>query len=109
MDVKKTLESFKWRFAKTYADSHPHEYIVREKDCSNDIFDSICEYIKKEGHYEYFFKRKGVYCSIGDYTYWVMENIINRRWNDMYYLQDKNICKVSNWKELLKDGRVLYR
>lgn len=109
MEIEEIINNEKWRFAKTYAKTHPHEYIVREK-CSNaDYFDCLCEYIKNNGHYEYFFSRKGIYLSIGNYTYWQMGNIINRRWNDMYKVnKDGQIYKVENWEELLKDGRVLY-
>ena len=109
MEIEKLFDSFKWRFAKTYANSNPHEYIVRDKDCNNDVFDSICEYIKKNGHYEYFYNHKGIYISVGNFTYWIDDNILNRRWNDMYYVEDKKIYKVENWRELLKDGRVLHK
>ena len=106
----KAINNNKWRFAKTYANTHPHEYIVRSKCDNVDDFDALCEYIKNNGHIEYFFNIRGTYMSIGDYTYWVMGDVINRRWNDMYYVNPntKQIMKVNNWKELLKDGRVLY-
>lgn len=106
----KAIKNNKWRFAKTYANTHPHEYIVRSKCDNADDFDVLCEHIKNNGHIEYFFGKSGTYLSIGDYTYWVMGDIINRRWNDMYYVdkRTKQIMKVENWKEMLKDGRVLY-
>ena len=40
-----------WRFAKTYANSNPHEYIVRSKCSSVEIFDCLCEYIKNNGQF----------------------------------------------------------
>ena len=97
-----------WRFAKTYANSNPHEYIIRSKCSSVEIFDYLCEYIKNNGHTEYFYNHSGTYLAIGKYTYWVMGDVINRRWNDMYNVDkvSKQITKVKNWKELLKDGRV---
>ena len=108
--INKIIEKNNWRFAKTYASTHPHEYIVKNKCSGEEDFDMLCEHIKNEGHYEYFFNKRGTYCVIGDYTYWVMGDVINRRWNDMYYLNErKQIVKVDNWKELLKDGRVLYK
>lgn len=100
-----------WRFSKTYANSNPHEYIVRNKCSSIEDFDFLCELIKNNGHIEYFYNHRGTYLSIGDFTYWVMGDVINRRWNDMYIV-DKNtkqIKKVDNWKELLEDGRILHR
>lgn len=109
MNIENLLHKFKWRFAKTYANTNPHEYIVRGKDCSNDEFDLICEYIKNNGHTEYFFNHKGTYISVDNFTYWIDDNILNRRWNDMYIVIDKKIHKVDNWKELLEDGRVLHK
>lgn len=109
-NIIELIKSEKWRFAWTYKNTHPHEYIVKEKCSSMITFDNICEYIKNNGHYEFFFNKRGLYCTIGEYTYWVMGSVINRRWNDMYYLTpNKQIVKVDNWKELLEDGRVLYK
>lgn len=106
----KAIHNNKWRFAKTYANTNPHEYIVRNKCNSVEDFDALCELIKNEGHIEYFFNHKGTYLSIDNYTYWIDGDVINRRWNDIYYVtkDTKQIMKVENWKELLKDGRVLY-
>ena len=111
IDVERIIRSENWRFAKTYANSNPHEYIVRSKCTNVDFFDLLCEYIKNNGHLEYFYNHRGTYVSIGEYTYWQMGDVINRRWNDMYIV-DKNtkqISKVENWKELLSDGRILHR
>ena len=110
INIEDIIEGEKWRFAVTYANTYPHEYIVRRRCSDAGNFDCLCEYIKKNGHYEYFFKKRGVYCSIGAYTYWVYGDVINRRWNDMYYLTpNKQIVKVDNWKEMLEDGRVLHK
>lgn len=109
-NVENIIEKNKWIFAKTYANTHPHQYIVKSRCSGEGDFDCLCEYIKKYGHFEYFFKKRGTYCSIGEFTYWNMGDIINRRWNDMYQLTDtKQIIKVDNWKELLQDGRILYK
>lgn len=109
-NIEDIVNAEEWRFSVTYANTHPHEYIVRERCSSVSNFDALCEYIKRNGHHEYFFNKRGIYCSIGKYTYWVMGNVINRRWNDMYYLTpNRQIVKVDNWKEMLEDGRVLHR
>lgn len=108
--IEDIITTERWIFAVSYAKTHPHEYIVRGKCEDESNFDRLCEYIKKNGHFEYFFSKRGTYCSIGDYTYWVMGDVINRRWNDMYKLtKNMQITKVDNWEELLKDGRVLHR
>lgn len=102
MNIEQGILDEKWIFAKTYADSNPHEYIVRRLCKSVDFFDALCEQIKKEGHPEYFFNHKYIYLTIGDYTYWNMGDVINRRRNDLYYVDDKKrIHKVDNWREIL--------
>jgi len=108
-NIEDIIEGQKRIFAKSYANTHPHEYIVKFK-CSNpEEFDLLCEHIQKNGHYEFFFNKRGIYCSIGDYTYWVMGNVINRRWNSIYFLTPtKQIQKVDNWKEILINGGILH-
>ena len=42
--------------------------------------------------------------------YWVMGDVINRRWNDIYKInQNKQIYLVEDWKEKLNDGRILHK
>lgn len=110
INIEDIIKAEKWRFAVTYAKTSPHEYIVRHRcSCAND-FDLLCEYIEKNGHYEYFFNHRYTYCPIGDFTYWVMGDVINRRWNDIYYVNaNKQVCMVEDWKEKLNDGRVLHK
>lgn len=110
MNIEDIIAGEEWTFAKTYAKTNPHEYIVRGRCSSEERFDELCEYIRKNSHYEYFFKKRWPYCTIGSFTYWVMGDVINRRWNDMYKVNPNGVIyKVDNWKELLEDGRVLHR
>ena len=64
-------------FAKTYADTYPHEYIVQER-VDNDLFLQLADFIDSDGYEEYFYKMKQTYLDYNGYTYWHMENIINR-------------------------------
>jgi len=110
MDFLKIINDCKWIFAKTYENTEPHEYVVKGKNISNEDFYFLCVYFKSNSHKEYFYFQPYYYTTIGDYTYWVIGDVINRRWNDMYYVDEKMcIHKVENWKELLKDGRVSRR
>ena len=110
MKLNEIINSFSWTFAKSYTNTNPHEYIVRTKCGNVENFDFLCECIKKNGTVQYFFNNENLYLEVGDYTYWVMGQVINRRWNDMYVVDKfKKIRKVDNWKELLQDGRVLYK
>lgn len=91
----------KWSFAKTCANTHPHEYCIRNSGNSED-FDALCEYITKNSHNEWYFNKRGLYCSIGSHTYWISGGMIGRRRNDLYEVTaNKRIVKVSNWRELL--------
>lgn len=66
-----------WTFAKTYAKTWPHEYIVREKvDAA--LFDEFAAFIDQNGYESHFYQAKQIYLDLGSHTYWHMDNIINR-------------------------------
>ena len=67
----------RWKFAKTYADTWPHEYIVQE-EVDNELFLSLARHIDARGYEAHFYKTKNVYFDYREYTYWSIENIINR-------------------------------
>ena len=81
IDLPKELDEFiqnqNWIFAKTYADTYPHEYIVQER-VDNDLFLQLADFIDTNGYEECFYKMKQTYLDHNGYTYWHMENIINR-------------------------------
>ncbi len=100
------IDNQNWRFATTYANSHPHEYLVKRLCEDKEGFDALCNEIKNKGVQQYFFRNKYIYLTIGDYTYWAMGNIINRRWNKIYYVNENGqVCKIDNWKEVLEEIR----
>ena len=66
-----------WIFAKTYAKTWPHEYIVQEK-VDNELFLELAGFIDDNGYEDFFYDQKNVYFDYDGYTYWHMENIINR-------------------------------
>jgi len=76
-NLKEFIENQKWIFAKTYAETWPHEYIVQEK-VDNTLFLELANHIDKYGYIDYFYKMKQTYFDYNGYTYWRMENIINR-------------------------------
>jgi hypothetical protein len=76
-NIKNFIENKKWTFAKTYAKTWPHEYIVQEK-VDNNLFLEFANYIDKYGYKENFYKKTVTYLDYNGYTYWHMENIINR-------------------------------
>lgn len=76
-NLRKFIAEQTWIFAKTYAKTYPHEYIVQEK-VDNNLYLQLAEYIDTNGYKEYFYSREQIYLDFEGYTYWHMENIINR-------------------------------
>ncbi len=71
----------KWIFAKTYAKTAPHEYIVQENQPT--LFRRVKQRIKTNGVREEFCMLGGkpymvTYWYRGRYKYWVIDNILNR-------------------------------
>jgi hypothetical protein len=79
-DVKSFIEKTKWIFAKTYAKTAPHEYIVRDNLLNEDknSFDEFAEIIKEQGYTKNFYNTEFKYLNIGDKKYWHMGEVINR-------------------------------
>ena len=71
------IEESNWIFAKTYAGTWPHEYIVQER-VDKDLFDELGNYIDSKGVPDYFYQKQMIYLEYGNHVYWHMENIINR-------------------------------
>lgn len=76
-ELKQFIAYQTWTFAKTYADTYPHEYIVAER-VDSALYGKLAEYIDTHGYTEYFYRKPVVYLDHDGYTYWHMENIINR-------------------------------
>ena len=66
-----------WTFAKTYAQTYPHEYIVEER-VNRDLFVKLAHHIDTHGYTDYFYSKAVTYLDYDGYTYWHMVNIINR-------------------------------
>ena len=81
MELSEKLKNFikeqDWFFAKTYAETWPHEYIV-QKRVDNDLFLELANHIDQFGYEDHFYKMKQIYFDYDGFTYWHMENIINR-------------------------------
>ena len=75
--IKHFIKEQNWIFAKTYAETWPHEYIVQER-VDNKLFLEFANHIDQLGYEDYFYKMKQIYFDYNGFTYWHMENIINR-------------------------------
>jgi hypothetical protein len=75
--LKQFIERTPWTFARTYAKTWPHEYIVREK-VDDELFLQLASFIDANGYPSHFYKTIQTYFDYDGRTYWHMGNIINR-------------------------------
>ncbi len=88
-EIRSFIRNSRWIFAKTYAETWAHEYIVQEK-VDNDLFLKLAEHINTFGHEEYFYTKKMTYFDYDGRVYWHMGNIINRCLEaDTYWAKEK--------------------
>lgn len=77
--IENFIDILSWTFAKTMPEI-PHYYIVRDNlsDEKKDQFNAFIEYIKEKGYIETFGSQQYTYLKLGNYKYWVIDNILNR-------------------------------
>ena len=56
-EIQSFIKNESWTFAKTYALTWPHEYIVQEK-VDDDLFLKLAEHIDIFGYEEYFYRKE---------------------------------------------------
>jgi len=66
------IDNSKWIFAKTYAGSAPHEYLVRQKVNNDKVFDELITAIRQEGKSESFWNKVYIYFYYKGHKYWTM-------------------------------------
>ena len=80
------IDSLDWKFAITYADICPHEYIVKSKldpGCQV-IFEEVVNFIREAGFEAHYKGHSGIYYILDGHYYWTMgepigqTTIINR-------------------------------
>ncbi len=82
-ELKGFINNSKWVFAKTYAATWPHHYIVRER-VDEDLFIKMVKHIRRFGYEGRFYKKKITYFEEDGYVFWTMgvpikeTTIINR-------------------------------
>lgn len=81
--LKLFVNNQSWVFAKTYAETWPHEYIVRDK-VDETLFVALVEHIRVNGYVGKFYKMDITYFDENGIVYWTMGDpietttIINR-------------------------------
>jgi hypothetical protein len=84
------VASTPWTFAKTYAATWPHEYIVRKRVDEN-LFVQLVNHIRTHGYEGTFYRMSITYYDEDGLTYWTMgepierTTVINRCLNESTY------------------------
>ena len=60
-----------WTFAKTYASTWPHEYLVRDH-VDEDLFTRLVQHIRTFGREESFYSKRFIYFHEAGMAYWTM-------------------------------------
>ena len=82
-ELRNFVNNSKWIFAKTYAETWPHHYIVRNR-VDEGLFIKMVKHIRKFGYEGPFYKKRYIYFEEDGYVYWTMgasieeTTIINR-------------------------------
>lgn len=90
--LREYIRKAEWRYAKTYADTWPHEYLVRA-GMPDKAYRELCSLVD-EGRKEYFFRKEQKYLHADGFSYWVMATpnwkldaagIVNRTYTELYF------------------------
>jgi len=82
-ELKNLIKNSNWTFAKTYAETWPHHYLVRDM-VDEELFIKLVEHIRCFGYEGPFYSKKYTYFEEDGYVYWTMgapigeTTIINR-------------------------------
>lgn len=96
-EAKAFAESHEWRFAKTYAKTAPHEYLVKNWLTDEDklLYERFVQTIKHKSVVGYFYGHKNDYLILDDHYYWFMGqydnmavDLINRTTTDYLEYRD---------------------
>ena len=97
--LQEFIASCTWTFAKTYADTWPHEYIVREKVDESSFVDLVT-HIRAHGYEGSFYKIRITYFDDNGLVYWTMGAPIEKT-------TIVNRCrKESTYEERLRNGTL---
>jgi hypothetical protein len=93
----------RWRFAKTYVESYPHEYtLARWGD--QELFWRAILCIERSGAHESFWNAQRRYFYIDDRKYWHMGDASSERLDDRPGLINRSWIEVGNYRD---DAKML--
>jgi len=76
-NLRQFVTSCQWTFAKTYAPTWPHEYIVRDR-VDEDLFLQLVQHIRKYGYEGSFYAKRITYFDQDGLVYWTMGSPIEK-------------------------------
>lgn len=83
-----TVDKFTFRYAKTYTNKAPHEYVIVESDSKElEVIRALNRYIQENpDEIELFWNKEYKVLFVGKHKYWSVEdysttNILNRNWD----------------------------
>ncbi len=119
------IQQVEWTWAKTYADTWPHHYIVKDKvdlgehaqDEHAGLFHKFVLHIREYGEWELFYNTPLKYFEQDGFVYWTMVPPKNNSTQDVHQVNPKwyppeqetiiNKCPVtSTFKERKKQGNL---
>lgn len=71
VEIESFLETVAWTFARTYAKTWPHNYIVK-KHVDASLFEKAVVHIRQYGYQGWFYKTPITYFQQGEFVYWTM-------------------------------------
>jgi len=88
--LRSFVNSCDWTFAKTYAKTWPHEYIVRDR-VDEGLFVSLVRHIREHGYRGWFYRKPITYFDEYGMVYWTMgapieeTTVVNRSTKEQSY------------------------
>lgn len=72
-DVRGFIDRHDWKEAKSYKDTAPHQYIVKEwPEVEEDLFEEFVHHIREEGYPDNFYSKTYIYYRVDGWKYWTM-------------------------------------
>jgi hypothetical protein len=91
----------RWRFAKTYVESYPHEYTLQQW-VDADAFSRAIQYIERWGIVEAFWRAERKYLYVDERKYWHMGNAASENPDERPTLINRTWLDVSRYRENAK-------
>jgi hypothetical protein len=97
-DFRRLVADSDWRFAKTYVESYPHEYTLKQWTDA-DAFSRAIECIEYWGAVESFWRAERKYLYVDERKYWHMGNAASENPDERPTLINRTWLDVSRYRE----------